>query len=131
MAERKPDSPRVPPGPNTLRDHLANERTFLAWMRTAIAIIALGFVVAKFGLALRLEAGNHVRGETVRLGAAVGVVLVLSGMVTAVPSSVKFLQTRSDIDLNIVNFRPSLDITLAVVVALIAVILAVYIEATS
>ena len=29
-------------------DHLANERTFLAWIRTSIAIMAFGFVVVKF-----------------------------------------------------------------------------------
>ena len=33
--------------------YLANERTFLAWIRTSIAIISLGFVVAKFSLWLR------------------------------------------------------------------------------
>jgi uncharacterized membrane protein YidH (DUF202 family) len=32
---------------------LANERTFLAWLRTCIAIVGLGFVVARFGLFLR------------------------------------------------------------------------------
>src|ERR687885_1337576 len=32
---------------------LANERTFLAWLRTSIAIIGLGFVVARFSLFLR------------------------------------------------------------------------------
>lgn len=31
-------------------DHLANERTFLAWIRTAIAIMAFGFVVVKFSI---------------------------------------------------------------------------------
>lgn len=31
-------------------EHLANERTFLAWVRTSIAVVSLGFVVAKFGL---------------------------------------------------------------------------------
>ena len=31
-------------------DHLANERTFLAWIRTSIAIMAFGFVVVKFAL---------------------------------------------------------------------------------
>ena len=31
-------------------EYLANERTFLAWSRTSIAIISLGFVVAKFSL---------------------------------------------------------------------------------
>jgi len=32
------------------RVHLANERTFLAWIRTSIGIMAFGFVVEKFGL---------------------------------------------------------------------------------
>ena len=31
-------------------DHAANERTFLAWLRTGIAVIAFGFVVEKFNL---------------------------------------------------------------------------------
>ena len=31
-------------------DHLANERTFLAWVRTSIGIMAFGFVVVKFSL---------------------------------------------------------------------------------
>ncbi len=38
-------------------EHLANERTFLAWVRTSIAVISLGFVVAKFGLWLERMAG--------------------------------------------------------------------------
>ena len=35
-------------------DYLANERTFLAWIRTRMAVMNLGFVVAKFSLWLRL-----------------------------------------------------------------------------
>lgn len=34
------------------QQHLANQRTFLAWLRTCVALIGLGFVVAKFGLFL-------------------------------------------------------------------------------
>src|SRR5476649_2299809 len=33
-----------------IRDHLANERTFLAWIRTSIGIMAFGFVVEKFSI---------------------------------------------------------------------------------
>ena len=36
-----------------LRDYMANERTFLAWMRTSIGIMAFGFVVEKFALFVR------------------------------------------------------------------------------
>jgi putative membrane protein len=34
------------------QQHLANQRTFLAWLRTRVALIGLGFVVARFGLFL-------------------------------------------------------------------------------
>jgi putative membrane protein len=37
-------------------DHSANERTFLAGVRTAIAVMAFGFIVEKFDLFLRLAA---------------------------------------------------------------------------
>ena len=31
-------------------DHAANERTFLAWLRTGMAVVAFGFVIEKFNL---------------------------------------------------------------------------------
>ncbi len=37
-------------------DHSANERTFLAWVRTAIAVMAFGFIVEKFDLFLEVAA---------------------------------------------------------------------------
>jgi putative membrane protein len=40
-------------------EYLANERTFLAWVRTSIAIISLGFVVAKFDVWIRDLAGQQ------------------------------------------------------------------------
>ena len=41
------------PDPQKTTEHLAVERNFLAWVRTSIAVISLGFVVAKFGVWLR------------------------------------------------------------------------------
>jgi len=35
------------------RDHLANERTFLAWVRTGIAIVVFGFAIGRFAIAVR------------------------------------------------------------------------------
>lgn len=131
MRRENPGSVVPSAAPGTLRDHLANERTFLAWMRTAIAIVALGFVVAKFGLVLREIGGLHIHSGTVRLGAIVGVILVGAGILAAVLSSFKFLQTRRDIERGLVNFRPELDIALGVIVALVSVALAVYIVVTS
>ncbi len=40
-------------GNRKVSDHLANERTYLAWVRTGITVIALGFVVSKFGILVK------------------------------------------------------------------------------
>ena len=48
----KPDEP-PPSNPAVVRDHLANERTFLAWVRTGIGLIGFGFVLARVGMFLR------------------------------------------------------------------------------
>lgn len=39
--------------PDRSQQHLANQRTFLAWLRTCIVLIGLGFVIAKFNVFLR------------------------------------------------------------------------------
>ncbi len=41
------------PNPNRQRDHQANERTYLAWLRTSLALIGFGFAIARFGLFTR------------------------------------------------------------------------------
>ena len=51
-------------------NHLANERTFLAWVRTALSLLGLGFVLARMGLFLRQLA--VVGGASVHLGAQRG-----------------------------------------------------------
>ena len=57
-------------------DELANDRTFLAWLRTSIAVIGLGFVVAK--VALIVQPTNKTASNE-DLYAAVGVVIVVCG----------------------------------------------------
>ena len=49
--------------PNRARDHLANERTFLAWLRTGVATIVFGFAIGRFSIALRefLKLQGHER----------------------------------------------------------------------
>ena len=48
----QPGNKKSPKGQNR-SDHMANERTFLAWVRTSIAIMAFGFVVEKFALFIK------------------------------------------------------------------------------
>ena len=92
--------PSVPANPNLLRDRLANERTFLAWLRTAIAITSLGFVVARFDIFLReLTRASGPAGqqaaEAVNTNVTIplGVLLVLAGPIVVVLAAVRFLNT--------------------------------------
>jgi putative membrane protein len=55
-----------------VRDHLANERTYLAWVRTALGLIGLGFVLARMGLFLRQIALTASAEGLAGVGAAAG-----------------------------------------------------------
>ena len=64
------------------RVYFAAERTFLAWLRTGITVMAFGFVVARFGLFLRLlraQDGEHAAGSG--LSPYIGAVLVVLGVI--------------------------------------------------
>jgi putative membrane protein len=62
-------------------DELANDRTYLAWLRTGIALFGLGFVVAK--VALIVQPDPKVLSDR-GLYSGVGVLIVLSGAVLIV-----------------------------------------------
>src|SRR5207244_4825459 len=80
-------------------DHLANERTFLAWIRTGLAIIGFGFIVERFGLLLR-EIGIKITNAPLpsHYSSQVGITLKILGIVVMVVALLNFLQIRRDID---------------------------------
>ncbi|MDQ3845520.1 MAG: DUF202 domain-containing protein [Bacteroidota bacterium] len=67
-------------------DHLANERTFLAWIRTSIALMGFGFVIVKFALFIRqisVALGDKVVIPGKGSSAIIGVIMVALGAVMA------------------------------------------------
>jgi uncharacterized membrane protein YidH (DUF202 family) len=62
------------PESSTVRDHLANERTQLAWLRTSANVVVVGLAVAKFGDEGDVTAASLVAGGILILTGVVGVV---------------------------------------------------------
>ncbi len=79
--------------------YLAEDRTFLAWIRTGIALMGLGFVVARFGLFLReLEAtqsGSPV--ETTSFSVVLGTALIVCGVLVSILASFKYMRRVRDL----------------------------------
>lgn len=78
------------------REHQANERTFLAWLRTSIALIGFGFAIARFGLFMRQLSFTLTQQEMPPHpffnSETLGVSLVIFGIVTIVFAAWRYNQ---------------------------------------
>lgn len=91
------------------REHQANERTFLAWLRTAIALIGFGFAIARFGLFLRqiqtvLTQPNNPKGFPVS-SENLGIGLVVLGILVVTVAAWRYNQVYHQIEAG--NYRPN------------------------
>ncbi|HCF28935.1 MAG TPA: hypothetical protein DEV81_17425 [Cyanobacteria bacterium UBA11049] len=91
------------------REHQANERTFLAWLRTAVALIGFGFAIARFGLFLRQLQAAVTQRETLNHhffnSENLGVSLVIVGIVTIALAAWRYNQVFWQIERG--NYRPN------------------------
>lgn len=98
-------SEKKPAGP---ADHLANERTFLAWIRTSIALMGFGFVIVKFALFVRqiaIALGNKVTVPGKGYSATIGVFMVALGAVMASLAYFRYASIEKQLNSN--NYFPS------------------------
>ena len=132
----RPDGKRRSPMIERYSDHAANERTFLAWVRTAIAIMAFGFLVQKFDLFLRIASASLTARTLPQrspiVGDIAGLLLIVLGGAMMVLAAVRFRKTTLDIDAKEVRLGPGtqLDIILAALLFLLGAILFVYLSYT-
>lgn len=122
------------------RDHMANERTFLAWIRTSIGIMAFGFVVEKFALFIKQialllgkthsqvlpEASHSLQGYS----SIFGVFLVALGVLICLLAFIKYKKVEKQIEGD--TYQPSmlLNIMLTLSVLLIGIFLVVYLNSS-
>ena len=113
-------------------DHSANERTFLAWVRTAIAMMAFGFLLERFDLFLQIAAvtlgPNTPHFPASGFGRQAGLALLLLGVAITAIAALRFLKTRMAIDSpelrSVTGLR--LDVALAALLALLGLALVFY-----
>jgi putative membrane protein len=108
---------------------MANERTFLAWIRTSIGIMAFGFVVEKFALFVKQLSyflGKEITPPSPGYSSIFGIFLVGLGALMGVLSFIRYKKVERQIDED--TYQPSLilDILLAISVLAIGIFLVIY-----
>lgn len=116
-------------------DHLANERTFLAWIRTCIGIMAFGFVVEKFSIFIKQiaivlgKSDPQLHSNVPLQGSSLfGALLVALGALICLLAFVQYKKVQQQIDSD--TYQPSilLYIMLTLSVLLIGIFLVVYLN---
>jgi uncharacterized protein (DUF302 family)/uncharacterized membrane protein YidH (DUF202 family) len=120
--------------PRDPRIYFATERTFLAWIRTGLSLMAFGFVVARFGLFLReLEAGpGFAPAKPSAVSLPLGIALVLIGVVVNIAAAWGHLRYihRLNAGLPFTGKPSMLAIVLAVILAVAGIVMAFYLGTT-
>ena len=113
-------------------DHAANERTFLAWVRTAIAVMAFGFLIERFDLFLKFAVPQTAQQQVAPHGQAfanaAGLAFIAIGVAMIVISGVRFVKTAKDIETEAEVPSPGerFDVALAVLIGLLGAALFLY-----
>ena len=104
------------------RVHMANERTFLAWIRTSVAIMAFGFVVEKFSLFVK-QMAYYLGKETIPppqgYSSMIGIVLVGLGVAMSVLAFIRYKKVERQIDDD--SYQPSAILSVLLAISIIAV----------
>ncbi|MEO6068957.1 MAG: DUF202 domain-containing protein [Chitinophagaceae bacterium] len=110
-------------------DHLANERTFLAWVRTSIGIMAFGFVVVKFSLfvkQLSMLLGKEATINHNSYSGIMGITLVAIGAITSIMAFLRYKKTEKQITENRFQNSSLLITVLIAVIFIMSLLLIAY-----
>ena len=91
------------------REHQANERTFLAWLRTSISLIGFGLAIARFGLFLQQSQADNSPDSLQRNflldSHALGIILIVVGIIIVALAAFRYNQVYWQIER--LNYRPN------------------------
>jgi len=105
---------------NLARDHLANERTFLAWVRTSVSVVVFGFAIGRFAVAMRqLTALQGQGSKATGFSVWMGTISIIGGVVMMVAALVRYRRVRTQLDEG--KFQPA-----GFIVDLVAVLIVLF-----
>lgn len=108
MPEPTPNDHRSTANQNSdlVRDHLANERTFLAWVRTGVAIVVFGFAIGRFAIAIRqfMQIQGRAPG-TAGLSVWFGATAIIAGVLLTLAGLLRYRRVRGQLELG--RFQPA------------------------
>lgn len=107
-------------------DYLANERTFLAWMRTSIGIMGFGFIVVKFSMFIKhitLIIDGQISLSELSNSGVIGMLLVIVGVLTAVMALINYKRIKKQLQTGDYTSSNPLTTFLTVGMVLISIIL--------
>lgn len=114
------------------RDHAANERTFLAWVRTAIAVMAFGFLIERFDLLMKAAglASHNPLPHSYNIGNVAGFLSIILGSTMFVLAIIHFARTARKIDSDdeYPGAGSKLDVALAGLLSMVGISCFVYIS---
>ncbi|HKZ65816.1 MAG TPA: DUF202 domain-containing protein, partial [Chitinophagaceae bacterium] len=111
------------------RDHLANERTLLAWIRTSIGIMAFGFVVVKFSLFIKqisLLLGKDITIPQRGYSSVIGILLVAVGSVVLLLAFINYKRTKKQLSQESYQPTSRLTLLLTIIMLIISILLIFY-----
>ena len=113
-------------------DHAANERTFLAWVRTAIAVMAFGFLIERFDLFLRYVGPQVAQRQLAPRSEAfanwAGLAFIVLGIAMIVIAGVRLAKTAKEIETDdeVASAGARFDLALAALIGLLGASLLLY-----
>ena len=114
-------------------NYLANERTFLAWIRTSISIIVFGFVVSRFGIMMHgfFNAHSSINIKESRTSMLIGMGFMVFGIVTTLIATIRYRLMLNSIEAE--DFKPNTFIAalMGFFTALFGVVLIIYLMGTA
>ncbi|QPH40590.1 YidH family protein [Pedobacter endophyticus] len=110
-------------------DHLANERTFLAWIRTSIAVMGFGFVVVKFSLFVRqisAALGTSVQVHQTGNSHNLGIMLVALGAVMILLAYLRYHSTKVQLEAGKYQYASRLILITTLLIFAASILLLIY-----